>query len=136
MKFANEDIVITDPCYFIPYDKWDESNFGTNLSIFGVSNYISTRTLYGDWSCTVYNLDKDNDVIGEFCADAGLVAVISLQDIIEKINSDFLEWAEEHSWCVTIIRNFTGEVDTEIVDDELHIFGRGNINFITVQTGL
>lgn len=75
-------------------------------------------------------------VLGRFCADAGMVCVVYLDEIL-KVNPNFAAWAKEHPWCVTIIKDFDGEVRYEIDDiNEAHIAGRGNIEFYTTQTGL
>lgn len=74
--------------------------------------------------------------LGEFCADAGLVCVVYLDDIL-KFNPDFYQWAKCHPWCVTIIEDFDGNIEYEIdKNDEAHIVGKGNINFYTSQSGL
>lgn len=75
--------------------------------------------------------------IGEFCADAGLVGVFLLDEIL-AYNPEWKSWIEEHPWCATIIKDFEGEVEYYIdkVDEEAHIVGTGNINFYTAQTGI
>ena len=74
--------------------------------------------------------------LGQFCADAGMVCVVYLDEIL-KVNPGFKKWAEEHTWCATIIENFYGDVDYEVDEDmDAHIVGRGNIDFYTTQTGL
>ena len=74
--------------------------------------------------------------LGEFCADAGMVCVVYLDEVL-KINPTFKQWAEEHTWCVTVIEDFDGDVRYIVDDnDEAHIVGEGNINFYTTQTGL
>lgn len=185
MKFQGT-IVITDPCYLDNgegnLDLWEASGYGEDLSVFGCSQWISEGTIYGDWSCTTYQVEKEkffkylkgvrkfydklndldtsqNDfetlrdsiyeeidefseplgnmpVLGRFCADAGMVCVVYLDEVL-KINPYFQQWAEEHPWCVTIIENFEGDVEY-VVDDstEAHIVGKGSINFCTTQTGL
>lgn len=78
----------------------------------------------------------DTKEIGYFCADAGLVGVFLLDEVL-KYNPDFTKWMEEHSWCVTLIKDFDGEVEYYVDNnDEAHIIGSGNINFFTSQTGL
>ena len=73
--------------------------------------------------------------LGQFCADAGMVCVVYLDEIL-KVNPGFKKWAEEHTWCATIIEDFDGDVRYEIDDeDEAQIVGEGNINFYTTQTG-
>ena len=74
--------------------------------------------------------------LGSFCADAGMVCVVYLEDVV-KFNPNFKQWASEHPWCVTIIENFDGNVEYEIDEhDAAHIVGTGNINFYTSQSGL
>lgn len=128
-EYQNEDIVITDPCYF---------------------DYKSTPvdmvadTIYGDWGCTCYNKDT-KEKIGKFCADGGSVCIAKLKDVL-KYNPNFEKWMKEHDWCVTLIKSFTGTVfinyDIEYYEHKgkqckdlyCYIEGKGNINFITTQT--
>ena len=150
------------------YDDWDKCDYGENMEVLGIHNYISESTIYGDWSCTTYQIEEEpkellesilrilNDnleneaygdeelpipkvgkAIGGFCADAGLVGVFLLDEIL-AYNPEWKSWIEEHSWCATIIKDFKGEVEYYIdkVDGEAHIVGTGNINFYTAQTGI
>lgn len=131
---------------------WDLSNYGTSMEALGIKNYIRRDTLYGDWSCTTYNSDT-NEKIGNFCADAGMVGVFLLDEVL-KYNPDF-DYHVERPWTTTLIKNFDGEIDFEIIhtegvyeddtefhrkgekweDDSVSVVGRGNVNFKTVQTG-
>lgn len=133
--------------YYAKYDDWKKCNYGDNIEVLGITHYICKDTIYGDWSCTTYNSDT-NEVLGHFCADTGIVAVFDLEEVLEY-NPNFNKWIEEHSWCVTKIPNFTGEVSIEVVDisnqessngdfedKEVRVIGKGNINFYTTQTGL
>ena len=141
LYFNHEDIVITDPCYIIKDEDWVRCDFGRDLSIFGVQKYIVHDTLYGDWSCTVYNLDKNREPMGEFCADAAHVSVLSLKDISENINPDFEAWVKEHDWCATIIRDYIGIVQIKTGFNSAYnefyayVSGSGSINFVGEQTG-
>ena len=150
------------------YNDWNKCNYGENMEILDIHNYISESTIYGDWSCTTYQTEEEpkellesilrilNDnleneaygdgelpipkvgkAIGEFCADAGLVGVFLLDEIL-AYNPEWKSWIEEHSWYATIIEDFEGEVEYYIdkVDGEAHIVGTGNINFYTAQTGI
>lgn len=128
------------------YDDWDRCNCGENMEVLGITNYESRSTIYGDWGCTTYNTDTAEE-LGQFCADAGMVAVFEL-DEVRAYNPDIDEWIEKHPWCVTTIKNFTGNVDIEVVDledqvdkedymyEEVRVIGKGNINFFTTQTSL
>ena len=78
----------------------------------------------------------EENTLGEFCADAGMVCVVYLDEVL-KVNPDFQKWAEEHTWCATIIKDFDGEIHYEVDENtEAHIVGIGNINFYTSQSGL
>ena len=182
MKVENKTIIITDPCYLIPQSKlsdWDNCNYGEYMEVLGINNYECRNTIYGDWSCMVYEgeLDKNmtykewdklyfgffkeynkqtdqdkkaliydnfvkqkqefmdkNNVLGEFCADAGMVGVFELEEVL-KYNPEF-NYHEESPHTTTVIPNFTGEVNIEVIDDQVHVIGKGNINFFSVQSGL
>lgn len=143
-------------------DDWDACNCGRNMGVLGITHYITESTLYGDWGCSTYQIQenpketmdklvaasKESDdgyarvdvkvvkILGNFCADAGLVSVFYLDEVL-KYNPDFNKWAEEHSWCVTTIPDFDGEIEYYVDENsEAHIIGTGNINFLTIQTSL
>ena len=121
-------------------DDWSKCNYGSLMEALGINNYITRDTLYGDWSCTTYNTDNE-EVLGEFCADAGLVSVFKY-DEVKAYNPDIDKWCEEHTWCATIIKNFTGTVqvkigfDHEYYDFYCYVEGKGSVNFKGCQTGL
>lgn len=102
---------------------------------------VST-TIYGDWGCKVYNCNykelqkrikkkqhvKKGDVLGRFCADAGLVCVCSAKHY--SMPKGYGEWT------FTRIPKFTGIVSFYVIDEETIIVeGEGNINFCSSQTG-
>lgn len=111
------DIIITDPCYImraehhgtipITDDDWDACGYGENMEVFGIQNYMTRDTIYGDWGCDVYNTDT-KEKIGEFCADAGLVSVLLLDEVL-KYNPDF-DYHKKKSWTTTWIQDFKGTV--------------------------
>ena len=144
------------------FDDWKRCDYGDNMEVLGITTYISENTLYGDWGCTTYtskNPKGDIDYIsdyyqnnddgegpsvllgeckdlGSFCADAGMVGVFLLDEVL-KYNPDFKTWIDEHPWCVTTIPDFDGDVEYYIdSSNEAHIIGNGNINFMTLQTSL
>lgn len=133
MKFKG-DIIITDPCYICKSgEDWGKCGYGDIMETLGINTYISRNTIYGDWSCTTFNSDTD-EPIGEFCADAGMVAVFLLEEVL-KYNPDF-DYHIERSWTTTWIKNFDGDVTFEVgTNDDVHVVGKGNINFRTYQTG-
>lgn len=142
------------------HDDWVKCENGRNMEALGISTYFTEDTIYGDWGCTTYKVDTDPveiidsmaeayangdyeidfsfkvSKIGNFCADAGLVAVFLL-DEVRKYNPDIDKWIKEHPWCVTTIEDFDGNVEYYIDENsEAHIYGTGNINFFTTQTSL
>lgn len=152
MKFKG-DIIITDPCYICKDGDWHRCNCGDNMEILGINTYICRDTIYGDWSCTTFDSDT-KECIGEFCADAGMVAVFLLDEVL-KYNPDF-DYHIKRPWTTTFIKDFDGEVNFKVVhtegkyeedteywnkgdkweNDEVHVIGKGNINFVGRQTGL
>ena len=81
-------------------------------------------------------LDLKVENIGHFYADAGLVSVFLLDEVL-AYNPDFLQWAEEHSWCVTMIKDFDEDIEYYVdAAGDAHIIGTGLTNFFTSQTGL
>lgn len=118
-------------------DDWTKTGCGNDLSIIGLTTYLSSDTLYGDWSCTTFNMDT-KEPIGQFCADSGMVAVALLDEVL-KYNPGF-DYHKERLWTTTLIENFEGEVSFDVIKEDgyeyLEITGKGNINFTTRQTGL
>lgn len=115
-KTFDGDIVITDPCYLpVPcaYRKW---NWGKLQAwIHGVGG-LESDTYYGDWGCTLYrthggigSIKRGCRKIGKFCADAGLVCVVRMTDVL-KINPGFPGWLKGHDWCGAVVKDFHGEV--------------------------
>lgn len=142
MKFKGN-VIITDPCYILRHenemtgDDWEACDYGSNMEVLGIHNYLTNSTLYGDWSCTTFNSDT-KEPIGKFCADASLVSVFLLDEVL-KYNPDF-DYHIKRTWTTTLIENFDGDIEIKIVnidgEDEVRVEGTGNINFITMQTGL
>jgi len=128
MRFKGN-IIITDPCYIINDendDDWELCDYGRDLDQLGLSTYVCRDTIYGDWSCTVFNMDTDGE-IGKFCADAGMVAVFLLDEVL-KYNPEF-NYHVEKPWTTTLIKNFEGDVSIDVVGEEVFVVGKGNINF-------
>ena len=121
-----------DAYYAVPHDDWARCNCGSNMSVLGFSQYLCDSTIYGDWSCTTFNADTQQP-IGQFCADAGMVGVFLLDEVL-RYNPDYAD----HLKCphaVTLIRDFHGVVELCVEDDEVVVVGMGNVNFVGKQTG-
>ena len=148
------DIIITDPCYImraehhgttpITEDDWDACGYGSNMEALGIHTYLCRDTLYGDWSCGTYEKGT-SEKLGDFCADAGLVAVFLLDEVL-AYNPDF-DYHLNRPWTTTLIKDFDGDIKIEVVNfshednhgahesQEVRVIGEGNINFFTTQTG-
>lgn len=127
--------------YEVMNDDWATCRYGSRLDIIGIEKFMTRDTIYGDWGCTVSKIDDNDNIIediGSFCADAGLVTVADLSQVI-SYNPNFLEWANEHTWCATIIKDFKGTVKFEIGEEvymeddvenkfySVHVVGEGII---------
>jgi hypothetical protein len=141
MKVENKTIIITDPCYITKeYKDWDKCKYGTDMKkLDNITNYESSSTIYGDWSCTVYegNIEQhsnNNKTLGSFCADAGMVAVFELDEVL-KYNPNFDNHINK-KFTTTTIPNFNGEITIENINNSIHVIGKGNVNFYSIQTGL
>ena len=148
-KHFHGDIIITDPCYVIKDDDWsDVCDHIDDPNYEPLPGAIVHDTIYGDWSCTTFDA-KTKKPIGHFCADAGLVAVFNLAEVL-KHNPSF-DYHLTKEWTTTLIKDFDGDVwfkikhyNTAYGDDySVHVMGRGintktnePFEFITRQTGL
>lgn len=140
---------------------WEKCNYGSNMEVLGIHTYLTHDTIYGDWSCTTFNTDT-NEILGHFCADAGLVSVFLLDEVL-KYNPSF-DYHLDRDWTTTLIKDFKGTVQIIIeeyeyeyeddyeghwkkgdkgIDYSVHVVGHGinkktgqPINFRTEQTGL
>lgn len=115
-----------------PHDDWDRCNCGDNMEALGITTYLCDSTIYGDWSCTTYD-SKTRAKLGNFCADAGMVAVFLLDEVL-KYNPNF-DYHLERPWTTTLIKDFHGTVELEQKDDKVRVVGKGNVNFVGTQTG-
>lgn len=165
-KEFDGDIIITDPCYIIRNENgitkndWHYCEYGEYMERLGIKNYLTHDTIYGDWGCTVFDSDTKKP-LGHFCADAGLVSVFLLDEVL-AYNPNF-NYHSERPWTTTIIPDFKGTIQIEVVretgtyekgseywkagetweDYLVHVVGHGvnkktgkAINFISKQTSL
>ncbi len=92
---------------------WEKCGYGQNMKILGLEA-ITSDTLYGDWSCSVYDITKKPKKIGEFCADAGMVGVFKREEVL-KYNPSFEK--DLAAWCYCTIKNFCGDVQIKITEE-------------------
>ena len=118
--------------YALPHDDWDRCGCGENMEALGLKTFLCDSTIYGDWSCTVFDQDSRTK-IGEFCADSGQVAVFLLDEVL-AYNPKF-NYHIERKWTTALIQDFHGTVELHCDGDEVTVVGKGNINFVGKQTG-
>lgn len=127
------DVLITDPCYWVKREDWGTLEFGNTWNHLGITKSICRDTMYGDWGCHVF--DKDSkEVLGSFTADAGMVCVCLLDEVRAYSGSQIDHCLE--NGCAMVVKNFSGDVRFEVIDNSLSVIGEGNINFVSMQTGL
>ena len=148
---AYEEFEAANEAFEQEYDDWYKCDMGENMEALGINHCIVEDTIIGDWCCGTFlaeenpkeTIDKiaeeDCEIevtqLGNFCADAGKVAVFLL-DEVREYNPDIDDWIAEHPWCVTTIEDFDGNVEYYVDENrEAHIYGEGNINFFTNQIG-
>ena len=154
MKFKG-DIIITDPCYIVKdreenphaypsiddpnyrtlldayktwnkeHDDWEKCDYGANMEILGFTTFISESTIYGDWSCTTWDLkNKDpKEFIDNLCksyqeADRikGLYGKLSknYKDTLEEMDSKFTTLESLGDFCAD-----SGQVGVFLLDEVL-----------------
>ena len=113
-------------------DDWEVCEYGDRMGKLGLTRYLTSYTEYGDWSCTTYE-EGTKKKLGEFCADAGLVSVFLLEEVL-KYNPEF-DYHINNKHTTTWIKDFDGDVEITHRNDEVSVVGTGNVNFFTSQTG-
>lgn len=114
-EFNGEDIVVTDP-FYLDHDSKETQEIDTIISWTQRHGLVSD-TFYGDWGCTMFYASDDipgfvpkkAKKFGNFCADAGMVCAVGMNDVKKKFPK-FENWLKEHKWCGTIVPKFTGTV--------------------------
>ena len=94
------------------------------------------KQMYDAYTAKRTKIEKDSGIIlGNFCADAGLVGVFLLDEVL-KFNPKF-DYHINRLWTTTLIKDFDGDIvmgrDKE---DGVSVIGKGNIDFYTTQSGL
>ena len=142
-SFFGEDVLITDPCYFIKGADWnyicdampDSKLVQKKLSEIGINGF-AVGTKYGDWSCTVYKtnlvdsaverikngeddaLTKELKSCGQFCADSGTVCVVSLPDVVRYSRENAENFMGPNCKIATIVRGFFGRATVLDIKDK------------------
>lgn len=149
MKNEKDALVFTDPCYIVKDGDWGMCNYGENLNILGFTDCICERTIYGDWSaslflvqneCSNYRGIQEDKLfkLGNLCADAGEVCVVKYSELM-NYNPDFFE--THGQWTYAILPEFQAQNTTwEYIplDDTCMLIGKGDdgkIKFCVKQTG-
>lgn len=155
------DVLVTDPFYLRHGGSGDGPGWNpecTEMFVRECGGLYST-TYYGYWGCTIYRTEgevgripRGAKELGYFCADAGLVCVVALKDVMKR-SPGFMDWLRGYGHCGTVIRNFKGKVSFlkrsvkvkfrghVYTDTELRVHGKGTvdgepISFESKQTSL
>lgn len=116
----------------IIYDKLINHNTGSVEKDFELDEE-DEKKLIEEYGISLKRVEYSN-----FCADAGLVIVTTLEEI-DNYNPDFRKWKNEHRWCVAEYPDFEGEVIIypNRYKDSVIIECKGNkVHLIAWQTGL
>lgn len=145
MKFENQTILITDPCYIIndidgiTSDDWAFCNYGSNLEALGLKTFMVSSTGEGDGMWNLYSCDDPTAVIEEFrnsaMKDEDLYdskASKSLSDMGKEFSADsgqtgVFDLSEVLAYnalfmddlpdrCYAIIEDFTGDINFEFIE--------------------
>ncbi len=130
-RYYKKDIVITDPFFVIKDDDLAKvlsyENIIDGLKKLGFKKVICANTVANGWGYQV--IQPEDVILGEFSAENSFVAVFTL-DEIKRYNPDYDHEDDENLGLAAIIRNFTGRVSIERVDDRtISVIGQGNIDF-------
>ena len=119
-------------------EEWDEFYFKFwNDYNFGGHSDEEKKTLHEEFK--KFREEWNKNILGEFCADGGEVAVYDW----DELGDENKQWVKEHPWCATVIEDFVGDVDFVITKDEdnhqsVHVVGtgfKGCESFFSVQSG-
>lgn len=77
------------------------------------------------------------EVIGSFCADAGMSCVADIKQLVDY-NPEAQEFIDKHPWCCAVLKGFDGDITEDFIRipgtygyDQLVFVGKGNYNFFT-----
>ena len=116
----NDTLVITDPCYIMKDEHWEQwldmeftkNPIGLDKYLREYHNFgelIAADTGVGDWSNEVINTTT-GEMIGRFCADAGMVIVCTLSDLTNYGYDEDKIKRYEGNGGVAIIPNYSGHI--------------------------
>ena len=127
------DIVITDPTYFVKsQDDWLKCRHGEELEVLGISTYLTFS--HGDCIGSVLINSDNNEILGDFASDSGMVSIVSLPELLAY---DIDALRQTHPSCYTIIKDFRGTIKSQLTPDDENqywkLVGEGNIRFETIN---
>lgn len=131
-KHFRGDIIITDPCYVIKSEDWINVCEHLKNPDYEILPGAIYHDACGDWSCKTYDAETKK-TIGCFCADAGLVAVFNLAEVL-KYNPNFDDHITK-KYTTTLVKDFDGDVWFENVRHHdgvsVRVVGKGT----NIETG-
>ena len=130
MIAENDTLIITAPCYIMKDEDWDKytSNLSIPLDEFLRSRYnfgevIACDTGVGDWSNEI--VDSNENVLGRFCADAGMVIVCTASDFANYGGDEEKLRDYASKGLATIIPDYSGTIVAEEVSGMVVLKGTG-----------
>ena len=153
-------LVITDPCYI---KSWKANKLMERSTIYGdwscmvYPGTMEENDSFEEWSEKYLNFfnqynfcklgedekkklqDEFNEfkdkwkkekIIGQFAADSGMVALFDY----DTLSDEDKEFVNTKTWCAAVINDFDGDVTFEVVGENVHVVGKGNKNFFSVQS--
>lgn len=118
VQFNDDNIIITDPCYLLSDDQWDEylnkEMTGVTLVEYfkslGFTKVVGGDTGVGDWCNEIK--DSKEVILGQFTADAGMLVAVASKEL-EKLGgitqTEFIRLLR--NGCIAEIPDFTGTVE-------------------------
>lgn len=123
------DVLITDPSYFIEEDDWGRFPWDYSTVPFGINESICRDTLCGEWTCSL--IDEFGAVMGGFTSHSGYVCVCLLDEAY-KYSDDLIDQFIEYG-NAAVVKNFDGDINFVIEDDQLKVVADGNKKFTSEQ---
>ena len=121
------DIIIGDPCEMVcSEDDWQLCQWGNHMEKLGIKDFLYVE--FEEDATTI--VDNKGSVLGTFCTDSCAVVVMRLNDLLLYNKSFNQHITYPENW--TVIKDFSGTITSEVIDDTSFIVGNGNISFRTI----
>lgn len=120
------DIIIGDPCVMVSTDEdWQLCQWGERMEKLGIKDFLCAE--FEEDNPKI--VDDNGNILGTFCTDSCRVVVMRLNDLLayNKSFDDHIRYPQ--NW--TIIKDFSGMITYEMIDESGFFTGNGNVSFHT-----